>query len=397
MSLRRDYANIGILALCEAIFMTTSLVNYSIAGIVAAQLLSDATYATLPLAMIPVVSMVLALPASFVMKSIGRRRGFVIGATAGIASAGLCALALQIASFPLFVVGIAMTGIYQAFATYYRFAVADHADDRLRGQAVALVLAGGLLAAFIGPTMANATREMFTPVIFVGSYVATMMINMLAVLLLMFLRLPQKGQIAPRPQNRRSPIDLSPIFADPRVVLAMLFCGGANAIMMLVMTATPLAMAGCGFDLSASGLVISWHVAAMFAPFLISGSITRYFGTERTMILGLLLMGCSGLVAMSGISFAHFALALSLSGLAWNLMYVGGSTLLASVNDEENRALIQGANEFFGFAMTALGTFSTGLLFASHGWGHIAALSTAVCVGLYLLFALLRTERKRLI
>ena len=100
-------------------------------------------------------------------------------------------------------------------------------------------------------------------------------------------------------------------------------------------------------------------------------------------------------LVVAGLVFA--VLALSLSGLAWNLMYVGGSTLLASVNDEENRALIQGANEFFGFAMTALGTFSTGLLFASHGWGHIAALSTAVCVGLYLLFALLRTERKRLI
>lgn len=394
MSRANDYKNIGILALCEAIFMTTSLVNFAIAALAVGPLMEDSDFATLPLAMIPIVSMLVTIPASYAMKYIGRRAGFILGAFFGVASGALCAYALYISSFALFVVGVGLMGVYQAFATYYRFAVADQTDDKIRGQAVALVLAGGLLAAFIGPTVASASRELFTPVMFVGSYTVTIALNLGAVMFLAFLTLP-KGQVTQRPKIGR--FSLRPIFADGQTVTAMMFCGIGNAAMMLVMTATPLAMIGCGFDVSDSSNVLSWHIAAMFAPFLISGSLISKFGTERIMLSGLFLMGISSLVAFSGTTQLHFAGALILSGFAWNFMYVGGSTLLASNRDEENRALIQGVNEFFCFAMTALGALSSGLIYARLGWWQVCAIAAAFCFALLLLLVWSSKNRSRMI
>jgi len=382
MLLRRDYNNIGILAMCEALFMTTVLINITVAGLAAQLMLTNLSYATLPQAMIPLVSMLVTIPASLAMKVIGRRAGFMIGAFAGMASGVFCAFALYFSSFSLFMLGVALMGVYQAFATYYRFAVADQADDANRGKAVSLVLAGGVLAAFLGPAIASVTGEMFSPVLFMGSYVAIVALNFAAVVLLGFLRLPQpQGG-----ETRRLRIDLRPVLTDVRVIIAMLFCGFGTATMMLVMTATPLAMAGCGFGLSASGAVISWHVAAMFVPFFFSGSLIARFGLYRVMYAGLLLMGASGLIAASGESGLHFGLALAVSGLAWNFMYVGGSTLLASIRDEENRPMIQGANEFFSFAITTISVFASGAIYSSFGWVTLNLAAVVVSLLLLLLF-----------
>lgn len=388
MLLRRDYINIGVLAMCEAIFMTTVLINVTIAGLAAQLMLTNDSYATLPQAMIPLVSMLVTIPASLAMKVIGRRAGFILGSLSGMASGALCAYSLYLSSFPLFMAGVAFLGVYQAFATYYRFAVADQAEDATRGKAISLVLAGGVLAAFLGPGLATATRDLLTPVIFMGSYVAIIGLNFAAVMLLGFLRLPR----SPGGEARRLRMSLKPVLTDLRVIIAMLFCGFGTATMMLVMTATPLAMAGCGFSLNASSVVISWHVAAMFVPFFFSGSLIERFGLYRVMCTGLLLMGLAGLIAASGESGLHFGLALTVSGLAWNFMYVGGSTLLASIRDEENRPMIQGVNEFFSFAITTVSVFASGAIYSTLGW---VALNLAAVIVSLLLFLLFITRRQR--
>ncbi len=392
MSRPRDYTNIGILALCEAIFMTTALVNFGIAGLAAGQMLTHRDYATVPLAMIPVVSMLTAIPASYTMQRIGRRNGFLLGVLAGIGSGVLCAYAILANNFALFLAGAVLIGVYQAFATYYRFAVADHADDGLRGQAVALVLAGGLLAAILGPSVVSVSETMFAPVMFVGSYALITVINLVAFALLACLRLPDAPRVQ-RPTKGR--FTLAPIFSDRRIVLAMLSCGLGNATMMLLMTATPLAMVACGFGTGTTGLVLSAHVAGMFAPFLVSGHLTRLVGAERMVGAGLLVMVLASGIAASGTSEAHFGLALVASGLGWNFMYVGGSTMLAGLGTADDRALIQGLNEVLGFAMTAAGALSAGLIYANAGWWHVAGAAAVFSLGLLLTFALLRPGRGR--
>jgi len=169
--------------------------------------------------------------------------------------------------------------------------------------------------------------------------------------------------------------------------MAMAACGVGSGMMMLVMTSTPLAMDGCGFDVVASSAVISWHVAAMFIPFLFSGILIERFGVIQIIFFGLVLMIVASLTALAGISNLHFSLALILSGLAWNFMYVGGSTLLASIDDEENRPLIQGVNETFTFAVTAVCTFASGAIYAQLGWNILNIVTVVTCLALLGAFA----------
>jgi MFS family permease len=386
----RDYRNIGIMALCEAVFMSTALINVAVAGLAAQGMLEDNKYATLPQALIPLVSMLGALPASFAMKYIGRRRGFQLGALAGVVSGATSAAALLMKSFPLFLVGVGLLGLYHAFAAFYRFAVADNAPEAIRAKAISLTLAGGVLAAVIAPLLGGYASTRVSPVPFVGSYIAILGLNILAVLLLAMLRLP-------KPANEgRAPVrcDLSAVFGDIRILVAMLFCGLGGGLMMLVMAATPLAMLGCGFDVGQSSLVLSWHVAAMFIPFFFSGNLVTCMGLYRFMAVGVVLMAAASGVAISGIGELHFAVALVLSGLGWNFMYVGGSTLLASADTPETRALVQGVNELFSFAVMAIATFSSGLLYTAFGWNVLNMGAVVLC--LVLLAGFLLMQRRRL-
>jgi len=385
---KRDYINIGILAVCHALYMSTALLSVAIASLASQGMLTDATYATLPQAMIPVIAMVTAIPAAMLMRRIGRKNGFLIGAMAGIASGVICAIALTNADFVLFLVGVSLLGIYQAFAAFYRFAVADSADDSMKSKAVSLVLAGGVLAAVLGPGMANFARDLFSPVLFLGSYVVTIGVNFLALILLLLLRLPEGNT----PANWLDWSKLGDAFRSPQYLTAVGFCGLGSGTMMLVMTATPLAMLACGFSVTASSTVISWHVLAMFVPSFFTGNLIERFGLYPIMITGLFLMAGAAMVAALGISFPHFALALIFNGLAWNFMFVGGSTLLTRIGDADSRPMLQGLNEFLTFGITAIGTFASGAVFALIGWNAIQIVCIAAIVALF--FFVLGTKRR---
>ncbi|MGY6646259.1 MAG: MFS transporter [Salinarimonas sp.] len=377
---KRDYINIGILAVCHALYMSTSILSVAIASIASQNLLADATYATLPQAMIPLIAMISTIPAAMLMRRIGRKNGFLVGAVAGMASGVICSIALINADFILFLVGVSLLGAYQAFAVFYRFAVADSADARMKGKAISLVLAGGVLAAVIGPGMASFARDLFSPILFLGSYVATVAINFLALVLLLFLRLPE----GPVPTTRIDWSKVGEALGNPRYVTAVGFCGLGTGVMMFVMTATPLAMLDCGFSVVASSAVISWHVLAMFVPSFFTGNLIERFGLYSIMFTGLVLMAGSAIVAALGITFPHFAVSLVINGLAWNFMFVGGSTLLASIGDQDSRPMLQGLNEFLTFGITAVATFASGAVFSLIGWTAIQIFCIFAIVALLL-------------
>lgn len=360
---RDDARDLWLLSGCQALFMTTSILTVTIASVAARGLLARPELATLPQATVPLVAMFAAVPAAALMRRRGRRAGFLLGALAGVASGAICAVALWLGSYALFLVGVASLGLYQAFATYYRFAVADEAPERLRGRAVSFVLGGGVVAAVLGPTLASATAELVPTVPFLGAYLATIALNLAAVLAVRALRLG--GDVPPAAATR---VPLRTLLAAPRFALAASCCAAAQGVMMLIMTATPLAMLGHGHSLGVASLVVSAHVLAMFVPSFFSGTLIGAVGLRPVLAAGLVLMVVSALVAIGGSSGAHFAVALVVNGLAWNFLFVGGSTLLTGIADPDERAAVQGANEVLTFAATALATFASGAIYFSIGW-----------------------------
>ena len=125
--------------------------------------------------------------------------------------------------------------------------------------------------------------------------------------------------------------------------------------MMMVMTATPLAMKACGYTQSASASVVQWHVLGMFLPSFFTGNLIRRFGVLPIMATGIALLGGHVLVALSGNEYLNFLSGLILLGAGWNFLYIGGTTLLTEAYTPSERGKTQAAHDFIVFGSASVG------------------------------------------
>lgn len=152
--------------------------------------------------------------------------------------------------------------------------------------------------------------------------------------------------------------------------------------MVTVMTATPLSMVAHNHAVGTAAMVIQWHVLGMFVPSFFNGSLIKRFGITPLMLLGVSLLLTHVFIAMSGVAFLHCVSGLVLLGLGWNLLYVGGSTLLTETYRPSERAKVQAFNDFMIVGVVAVSSFSAGALNEAFGWrglNLVAVFWRAVC------------------
>jgi len=150
-------------------------------------------------------------------------------------------------------------------------------------------------------------------------------------------------------------------------------CGVASYSMMnMVMTSAPVAMLDCNHSVTDAALGLQWHVVGMFAPSFITGGLIARFGTGRIAGCGLAIIALGALVALAGISVAHFWTALILLGVGWNFAFVGATALVTQCHRLNERNKVQAVNDFLVFGSMALGSFSSGHLLAIYGWSRVA-------------------------
>ncbi len=336
---------------------------FTIGGLAGQTLASNLCWATLPISMIVLGSMVTATPLSAFMQKYGRRAGFIASALGGSAGAAIGAFGLLMASFPLFLLGSFLTGIYMSGQGFYRFAAADTASAAFRPKAISWVMAGGLLSAVLGPQLVKVTADsMVVP--FLATYLAVIGLNLIGVVLFMFLRIPVPpvpSVDAPRGRTRME------LLKSPAVAVAVI-CGTVSyALMNLVMTSSPLAVVGCGFTTSDAANVVSAHVLAMYAPSFFTGHLIVRFGATRIVALGLIILAGAGAVAMTGVELEQFYLALILLGLGWNFGFIGATTMLSSTHGAHERGRVQGMNDLIVFGGVFMASLSSGGLMNCSG------------------------------
>lgn len=258
---------VGVLALAQALYLSAAAVTFTFSGLAGYALADDKALATLPMALMTVATALATIPASLLMGRLGRRAGFILGASAGVIGGALSAWAIAAASFTLFCLGGALMGVFQAFAMYYRFAAADLAPEAWKGKAVSWVMAGGVAAALIGPQIATLSRGAAPGTQFVGSYLAVAALSLLSVLLFAGLHLPPPGATGARMGR-----PLGVIARQPAFVVAVLNAAVAYGVMSFVMTASPLAVVADGFGPDAAASVTRWHLLGMFVPSFFTGS-----------------------------------------------------------------------------------------------------------------------------
>lgn len=359
--------NLLVLALCQALAMTCMTMVMTTIALVGVELSPFDELATLPLALQLAVTMLTAIPASVLMRRYGRRAGFTVGAAFGVATALVSAFAIQRGSFGLFAASAAAYGVTQSFAGFYRFAAIDGVPAERRGRAVSLVLGGGVVAGLVGPTLAVLSRSLIEGPPFAGTFLAIAALSGLALLLVQLLRIPPLTVAESAAGNA----SLSDLLRRPLFLVAAATTAIGYASMSLVMTATPLAMAGHHHGFPSTAFVIQWHVVGMYAPSFVTGALTHRWGVLNVILIGVTAILASVAVNELGTGLGHFWVALVLLGIGWNFMYVGGTTLLSEAHSPGERNKAQAVNEFVMFGLITTASFGSGLLQQTVGWNWV--------------------------
>ncbi|AYG77064.1 MFS transporter (plasmid) [Rhizobium sp. CCGE532] len=268
-----------------------------------------------------------------------------------------------------FRMGTLIAGFYSAYVQSYRFAATDGLTGAGRDRAISRVMVGGLIAAIIGPQLVIWTRNALPGHAFAGSFLSQAMLALLAVPILLPLRRPAGSAAVHATAISARP--LAQILTSPRYLLAVATGVVSYGLMTFVMTAAPMAMVGHGHSVDSAALGIQWHVLAMFGPSFITGRLMARFGKERVAAVGLLLIGGSALIALSGVDIAHFWGSLILLGLGWNCGFIGATAMVAECHSPSERGKAQGANDFMVFGTVACASFFAGSLLHSSGWSTV--------------------------
>lgn len=360
--------NVLLLAVCQALYISGTTLMIVTAPLVGKMLLpEDPGWATAPLFFHHGGVMSATIPASLLMRRIGRRSGFMLGAVIGCIGALIAVEAIYELSYWGFCLGVFVIGWFNGFAIFYRFAAADTATPEFRPKAISLVLAGGLLAAIIGPELAKHTLDWLAPAFYAGSYLSLVGLYVLSFCILAFVQIPRLSVEERRDTGR----PLKEIMRQPACIVAMLAAVASYATMSLVMSPTPLAMAACGFDTDDTFTVMQAHVVGMYLPTFFTGHLVSRFGARPIILAGIALIAVCAAVNLSGVELMHFAVALFLNGVGWCFMFVGGSALLTEVHTPAERAKLQGVNDFVVFGSIAVSSLFSGRIHHDLGWDWI--------------------------
>jgi MFS family permease len=359
----RARRNVAVLVAAQAILGAQMPMIFTIGGLAGQSLAPNPCWATLPISMIVLGSMLSATPISALMQRFGRRFGFMLGAAGGAVGAAVGAWGLATGSFATFLAGSLLTGIYMSSQGFLRFAAADTASEAFRPKAISYVMAGGLVSAIIGPQLVKATADaMVVP--FLGTYLAVIAVNVLGSFLFLGLDIPKPpAPVAGAPVGRTR----WELLTTPRIAVAVICAMVSYALMNLVMTSTPLAVVGCGFDKGVAADIVSAHVLAMFVPSFFTGHLIARFGAEKIVATGLLILAGAGAVAIVGVELENFFIALILLGLGWNFGFIGATAMLASSHAPEERGRMQGMNDMLVFGCVTLASFASGGLMNCSG------------------------------
>jgi len=364
----KDRIQVILLAATQAMVMSGASLIMTITALTGAMLADDPAMATLPLAFQFVGMMCATIPASLFMGKVGRKLGFTVGLIIGAVSALIAALGIFQGDFWLFVVGSFGLGINNSFAAYLRFAAAEIVDKDHRPTAISYVMAGGIVAAFLGPWLATQTKEWFEPVLFAGGFVSMAGLYGLAMIVVWIVRFQKE---TPTTELHGAARPLREIIKQPTFITAALAGTMGYGVMSLVMTATPLAMVACGLDFSDAAFVIQWHVLGMFLPSFFTGKLIQKFGVLNIILIGAILNGVCMAIALSGLDLMNFWFALVVLGVGWNFMFIGGSSLLTQCYRETERSKVQALNDFMVFGTVAAASFSSGALQDQLGWSWV--------------------------
>lgn len=381
----RSLRNIGLLAAVQAFGGSSSSIIMTVGALAAVNFAPDPALATLPVTAMVIGLALFTSTATMIIYRLGRARGLMVGMAIGIPASLLASLSVIWGNFYLFALALALVGVSGAFGQQVRFAAADSVAPSLKSHAISWVLFGGVAAGFFGPQLSAITRNWVPGAEYAASFAVIGVLSLVSIGVLSQTRLaptvrPGQGGPVGRP--------LSVLLRQPEIVLPMVGAALSYALMTLIMVAAPLAMVHlCGHSPDQASGAIQWHVVAMFAPSFVTGGIIRRIGAPLVTALGLVLIIICAVVALNGITVAHFTMTLVLLGLGWNFGFIGSTAMLTSAYRPEEAGRVQAVNEQVVFGASALASLGSGVLLQMVGWEAINVMAIPLATLAILLLA----------
>ena len=350
----------------------------TLGGIIGSELATNKALATLPLSVTFVAMAATTIPATLLMRRIGRRKGSSLASLSAAVAMAIAIFALRENSFVLFVLAAALFGINMAFTQQYRYAAAESVETRFVPRAISLVLVGSIGGALLGPELATRGQHWIDDIPYGGTMVVVAALYLVqAVLFLTMHSIGRQVDQAEQPEMR-SVRQL----VRQRVFLVAVFGGTVGyGLMTLIMTATPLSMhVDEGFSLQVTADVIRWHVLGMYVPSLFSGFLIERFGVRKLMLAGAVGLLGTSIVGLQGHLYLHYWWALVLLGVGWNFLYVGGTTMLTYTYSAAERFRAQAVNEFAVFGVSATASLLAGTVMFFFGWTTLMLLPIPILI-----------------
>lgn len=375
----------------------------SVGALLAEDMIGGTGYAGIPAALFTGGSALAAFVVGAISQRAGRRPGLTIGLATGAVGGVGTVLAAAIDSVPLLLVALFLYGSGVATNLQARYAGADLAHPDRRATAISLVLVGTTIGAVIGPNLVDVmggVAEHFGINELAGPFILSSAAYAVgAVIVGLFLR---PDPLLTARAERLTELELAdpaavtaPVVHDARTVrLAATVMVISQLVMLAIMTMTPVHLREHGQPLSAAGLVISLHIAAMFLPSPVTGKLVDRIGRRPIIAAGAMTLGASGVVAALAPpeSLWTVAVALILLGLGWNLGIVGGTALLTDAVPLERRARTQGGADVALALAGATGGLGSGVVVASTSFAALSVVGGVIGLALLPLLLAVRTR-----
>ncbi len=327
---------------------------------------------------------IMSVPLAALMTARGRRPGLVLAYLIGALGAGVVVLGAVVDNFPLLLLGMAGFGASSSANLQARFAAADLAEPERRGRAISNVVWATTIGAVLGPNIAapagRSVSGLGIPAA-AGPFVwAAGVFLVSAALVLVLLRpdpLLTARALSPAdrsPEARSLRAGLRAVRESPMARLALVTVAVSHTAMVSIMSMTPVALSHHGADIQLIGLVISGHIAGMYAFSPVMGRLADRIG--RLAVIGLaagLLCAAAVLAGTAGASHGQTAAGLFLLGLGWSAGVVSGSALLTDSVPQPARAAAQGLSDLAMSTTAGIGGAAAGLIVAqaSYGWLNV--------------------------
>ena len=374
--------NLVVLTLSQIFSFTAAPVTVFLSGIIGSQISPLKSLSTLPMSISVVGIAIGAVIASKLMSITGRKVGFIVASVGNTSVSILAAYSIFIQSFSLYCFVNFFLGMGMAFTHQYRFAAAESVNKDKVPRAISIILLGGIVSAFIGPSIANFSKDMFSNHMYVGSYLSLAALTFLPTIFFLFYKNTSKIEISIK-YSGRSYLEL---VSQPRFLQAVISSAFGYAIMTFLMTGTPLSMHVMeGISLNKTSIVIQIHVACMFLPSLIAGNLVKKIGHSKMMYVGVGLYCITVIISLFDQSFLNYMIALIFLGFGWNFLFISGTSLLVLTYNEEEKYRAQGFNDFVVYSVHALGSLSAGVLIVLTNW----KIMNLICIPLIIVIILI--------